>query len=116
MSITLDEAFRAVIRAEVEAALDARGLALKADYYNQNNNPLGKRRFLEAARRGDFPSSKDGKLVLARRDDVDRWLASRTRPSANREKEDRGDDVDALLAGAGIVASGVTSPRRRRSR
>ena len=112
----LDEVFRALIRAEVEAALNARGLAAKPEYCDQNNNPLGKRRFLEAARRGAFPSFKSGKLVLARRDDVDRWLVSRTRPFVPREKDPPADDVDALLAGDGITASGVTSPRSRRSR
>lgn len=104
-----------MIRAEVEAALDARGLTPKAEFYNQNTSPLGKRRYLEAARRGAFPSFKNGKLVLARREDVDGWIASRRHPSNQREKADLADDLDALLAGAGIVPSEVTSPRRRRN-
>ncbi len=83
-----------------------------ADYYDQHKNPLGKRRFLESARRGDFPSTKQGKLVLARRADVDRWLDSRERPRAESRTEGSEEGLDALLLGAGIVGSGMTSPRR----
>ena len=119
MSTSLDEAFRALIRAEVDAALDARGLSTKPDYYDQNNNPLGKRRFLEAARRGAFPSTKQGKLVLAARPDVDSWIASGRRPkgtasAASGSSNTLSDvDLDKLLASGGVRTDGVASRRRR---
>lgn len=43
-------------------------------YYTSSDNPLGRRPFLEAARRGDFPSFARGKKVLALRADVDAWI------------------------------------------
>lgn len=46
---------------------------------DQNNAPCGKRRFLEAARRGEFPSIKKGKLVTATRADVDAWMEASKR-------------------------------------
>ncbi|MEI8255949.1 MAG: hypothetical protein WCJ30_09785 [Deltaproteobacteria bacterium] len=49
------------------------------DYYSQHVNPLGKRPYLEAARRGDFASFSVGKLVLARRIDVNAWIETHRR-------------------------------------
>lgn len=87
-------------------------------YYTQKDNPIGKRPFLEAARRGDFASTKRGKVVCARREDVDHWIAEGRRPAraapvapANTES-----DLDALLATAGVVPGGVPCPRPRRAR
>lgn len=85
------------------------------DYYDQRSNPLGKRRFLEAARRGAFPSTRCGRLVLARREDVDRWLASRTRAKPMTATRDD-DDLEKLLADAGLVASAVRTPRGQKER
>ena len=45
-----------------------------AEYVTQHTSPLGKRRFLNAARRGEFPSTRKGKLVLATKSDLDAWL------------------------------------------
>jgi hypothetical protein len=43
------------------------------DVVDQYTSPLGKRRHLEAARRGAFPVTRHGRLVLARRADVDAY-------------------------------------------
>ena len=73
------------------------------DYYDQRTSPLGRRRFLEAARRGAFPATKRGKLVLARRTDVDAWIAAGHRAPAvlTSPSEDLSDE--ALLAASGVV-------------
>jgi hypothetical protein len=86
------------------------------EYYDQRLNPLGKRRFLEAARRGAFPSTKQGKLVLARRTDVDAWIASGKRDArvstASTAEGDALSDED-LMAASGIV---LTPPRQNKPR
>lgn len=119
MSAGIEEMLRAVIREEVRGAireeLATQSLTTRTAYYDQNDNPLGKRPFLEAARRGDFASVKHGKRVLACREDVDRWLASRARSPRDAGAED-GGDVDELLTGAGLVATAVASPAPRRRR
>jgi hypothetical protein len=86
-----------------------------AGWYDQQSSPLGKRRFLEAARRGAFPATRKGKLVLALRADVDAWITESTRaaPAANDE---RGagraeEDTDALLRSAGVLP-GAAPPRK----
>lgn len=90
-------------------------------YYTQKDNPLGRRPFLEAARRGDFVSMKRGKLVCARREDVDRWIADGQRPVTARSAAVDAPGIlsdahlDAMLADAGIRTDGVPSRRRRRA-
>ena len=86
-------------------------------WYDQHRSPIGKRRFLDAARRGEFESVKRGKLVLARREVVDAWLAAQVRDcEAENDHESGGDDVDALLVRAGVVSGTPRSckPVRRR--
>jgi len=66
-------------------------------YYSSTNNPLGRRRFLECARNGDFPTfsvDKRGKL-LALRSDVDGWIQSQRREV---NTGDEGDDIDRALS------------------
>jgi hypothetical protein len=72
------------------------------DYYTQHSNPLGKRQFLEAARRREFPSFPVGRLVLARRSDVNAWIESHERSCA----DETGCAVDpaAAFAAKGIFA------------
>jgi hypothetical protein len=72
--VTLDETLRAMVREEVARVLAERDTKPENVFYSQHDSPLGKRRFLDAARRGAFPSSKRGKLILAMRTDVDAWI------------------------------------------
>lgn len=71
------------------------------DTYDQGHLPPGftRRTYLEAARAGRFPSRKVGKAVIARRSDVDAWIASR--PSAKRirtrtDNEHIDDEITAI--------------------
>jgi hypothetical protein len=74
--------------------------AAASPYYDTEHNPLGKRRFLEAARRGDFPSFKRGRRVLALRTDVDAWIAKGARSKPANNNETLSDEQ--LLATAGV--------------
>ena len=85
-------------------------LGQRPRYYDAADNPLGsKRSFLDAARRGEFPSFRRGKRVLARREDVDAWLEAGERRSpvrtggaeAPRELTQRDRDLQ-LLRQAGL--------------
>ncbi|MDB4931663.1 MAG: hypothetical protein JWM10_4147 [Myxococcaceae bacterium] len=107
-SLTADVVFELLVEKIAERVAERLGATPEPGYYTQHENPLGRRRFLEAARRGAFPSAKQGKLVLARREDVDRWLRSRERPSAESRTAGVEEDLDALLEGAGVLAPGVT--------
>lgn len=84
-----------VVRVQLEAAVDLDDLAERVaellggrrEYYDQATSPLGRRRHLEAARRGAFPSYKEGNRVLAKRADVDAYIrANPVTPKAPRER------------------------------
>jgi hypothetical protein len=79
----------------VAEELRAAGAGGAGEFYSPEDNPLGSRRaFLEAARRGDFPSFKpDRRRTLARREDVDRWIASTQRPQPAPKPANDGDEA-----------------------
>ncbi len=81
MGMDFDELVDAIARKVVE-------LQRTPDYYTPTDAPIKKRAFLEAARRGDFPSSKLGKLVIAKRADVDAWIATKRRQTAANDTVD----------------------------
>lgn len=95
--------------ARLLAPLVAEAIAAQtSDYYDQSTAPVGKRRFLAAARAGEFPSAKRGKLVLAKRIDVDAWIARGARPTMEpvAPMEPVPTDENArLLAAAGITCN-----------
>jgi len=97
--------FVALLRAELSAqmAAEPRG------YYSASDNPLGRRAFLAAARRKEFPSHRVGKLVLAARTDVDAWIAAHPAPAPRKAPKPAKDaspepppdpnfEIDQLLA------------------
>jgi hypothetical protein len=74
-------------------------------YATAKNNPLGsERQFLDAARRGDFPSHKVGREVRALWADVDAYILSL--PGTKRREERA--TLEAELAAS-------ATPRRRRA-
>ena len=76
-----------------------------SEYYTAASNPLGSRRaFLDAARRRDFLSFKAGRTVLAKREDVHRWIESR--PRTQHEPSSNNPTDRELLEGAGVRLKG----------
>jgi len=47
-------------------------------FYDAKTAPMGRSAFLRLARQGAFGATKVGRRVIARKDDVDAWIASRT--------------------------------------
>lgn len=103
--MTLEEQIRAIVRDELEKFERERqaNAAATSEFYSQHDSPLGKRRFLEAARAGAFPSSKRGKLVLAKRADVDAWIAAAERDvkpaNDSRRPADRIESIIRRIGG-----------------
>lgn len=79
--------------------------ATGAEWVDQTNSPLGRDRHLRLVRSGTLPGRKDGRRVLVRRRDLDRYLDSK---AVIRVDEDAGIDREA----ARIVAE----MSRKRSR
>ena len=75
-------------------------------YYSADDNPLGGRRaFLDAVKRDAFPAFRAGKRVLARREDVHRWIEAHParRPTAHPASNDTAEPTDEeLLAASGV--------------
>lgn len=100
-----DEIVERTARRVVEL-LQAAGSVPNPKHADANNNPLGSARaFLDAHRRGDFPTFKRGREIVALWTDVERYIESR--PAAPRAvaapapaANDIALDLDALLAGA----------------
>lgn len=75
-----------------------------AMYATAEHNPLGTARgFLNAHRRGAFPTFKQGRTIAARWSDVEAWMTD----PARRAKAQPANDLDAMLAQA------ASAPRRR---
>lgn len=95
----------------VVAAL--RKLRTSEDWVDQKSSPLGRRRHLEAVRRGALKGHRVNGLVLVRRADIDKYIAEhRVQPSPSRAAEaarhDARDQVDEV---AEILA--YRAPKRR---
>jgi hypothetical protein len=69
-------------------------------YADAKNNPLGKARaFLDAGRRGEFPTFKRSREVVARWSDVEKYIERRGKPT--RQAPTLDDDLE-LLRKAGV--------------
>jgi hypothetical protein len=87
-------------------------------YADATNNPLGSgRAFLDAARRGAFPTFKRRRAAVARWADVEGWIESRTREPRERHPSDQVEEDRALLQAAGVrLRDRRPDPRRPRRR
>lgn len=79
----------------VEAYL-AKGAAT-SDWIDQAHSPLGRRRHLDLVRQGKLPARKDGKKMLVRRSDIDRYLDGDDRAVVPTQKPVGADEVDAIM-------------------
>ncbi|WP_438001093.1 hypothetical protein WMF26_16315 [Sorangium sp. So ce185] len=66
-----------------------------AEYYDAKTSPTGPTTFRRAAAAGAFPTFKVGRKPMARRADVDSWIATQARTP--KPKGQSGDDVDAAF-------------------
>lgn len=74
-------------------------------YYDARTAPCGRRTFLHAAAAGKFPSFREGRKVLARRDDVHQWIESHSRAKAAKAPVDRKETAAEIMERHGIVAT-----------
>lgn len=56
-----------------------------AIYYHQDDNPLGRRRYLSLVRRGILQGRKDGRKVFVLRSELDAYIAAQPRVAPNTE-------------------------------
>ena len=64
-----------------------------AEWVDQNTSPLGKRRHLDAVRRGDLSASKEGKRVLVKRSELEAYILRKAIITTASEES----DVDGVL-------------------
>ena len=64
-----------------------------SEWVDQDQSPLGRRRHLDAVRRGDLPASKDGRRVLVRRADVEAYILKKAVMVTPSDEA----DVDTIL-------------------
>lgn len=89
---------RARVHALLDELLDA--ITEGDDWVSQKDSPLGKAKHLELARDGKLPSTKEGRLVMIKRSDIDAYLASKRqkRPVKITDSEAEERDVQDALA------------------
>lgn len=66
-----------------------------SEYYDARTSPTGPTTFRRAAAAGAFPSFKVGRKLVARKADVDAWIATQARTP--KLKAQSGDDADAAF-------------------
>ncbi|WP_437784500.1 hypothetical protein [Sorangium sp. So ce1097] len=66
-----------------------------SEYYDARTSPMGPTTFRRAAAAGAFASFKVGRKLVARKADVDAWIATQARTP--KPKEQSGDDADAAF-------------------
>ncbi|CAN94223.1 hypothetical protein predicted by Glimmer/Critica [Sorangium cellulosum So ce56] len=64
-------------------------------FYDAKSCPMAPTTFRRAAATGAFPSFKIGRKLMARKADVDEWIATQARTP--KPKEQSGDDADAAF-------------------
>lgn len=101
----------ALIEALAERVAEKMAARLPAStprYATAKENPIGSARaFLDAARRGDFPTFRRGRSVAALWSDVERYVENR-KPMAATIDDDR-----AILLKSGLVFRSVSPSRSR---
>ncbi|WP_437643779.1 helix-turn-helix domain-containing protein [Sorangium sp. So ce362] len=66
-----------------------------AEFYDAKSCPMAPTTFRRAAATGAFPSFKIGRKLMARKADVDAWIATQARTP--KPKAQSGDDVDGAF-------------------
>jgi excisionase family DNA binding protein len=71
------------------------------EWVDQDASPLGRRRHLALARRGDLPAVKDGRRVLVKRGDLDSYLHEhpvRNAPNNSLRRPEEASRASAIAA------------------
>ncbi|MDB4932458.1 MAG: hypothetical protein JWM10_4942, partial [Myxococcaceae bacterium] len=101
------------------AALLAPMLAAPAErYYDARTVPgeVGRRQFLAAAAEGAFPAFRVGNRLVARREDVHRWIEGRPvepRPAPRARKGPKARSAETAADDAKVLARAGLVPRDR---
>jgi len=90
-----------------------RKLRAGEDWIDQHHSPLGKRRHLAAARKGEIRGHRVGHLVLVQREEIDAYIR-RHAPASKRPASDV-DTRDQSERVAELLAEEAPKPRKRRS-
>ncbi|WP_438019842.1 hypothetical protein WMF18_12575 [Sorangium sp. So ce315] len=78
-----------------DVANENAGRATGSEYYDAKTSPTGPTTFRRAAAAGAFPSFKVGRKLVARKAEVDAWIATQARTP--KPKAQSADDVDAAF-------------------
>jgi hypothetical protein len=81
------------------ARVVAQQIAAGADWIDQYDSPLGKRKHLSLCRGGVLPCRKNGKQRLVRRADLDAYIMSNAKPPKAADVTDIDRELEALGLG-----------------
>jgi hypothetical protein len=81
-----------------EVAQNSAANDTSVDYYDAKTSPLGATTFRRAAAAGRFPVFKIGRRLVARRADVDAWIATQARTPKKAQSAAANDVDDAFLS------------------
>lgn len=84
-----------LVRAEIAIAANAN------DWVEQKHSPLGRRKHLQLAREGAFPSQKHGKRVLVRRADLNAYIEKHGIARGEQSETEEVDDILDTVVGGG---------------
>lgn len=84
-----------LINVVLDAANENAARDTGSEYYDAKTSPTGPTTFRRAAAAGAFASFKIGRKIVARKADVDAWIATQARTS--KPKAQSGDDADGAF-------------------
>ena len=90
LSTAIDALARALAPAIARCVVDELRAGQSPDFYDQHSSPLGPRKHCAAIRSGKLPGTKVGRRWLAKRTDVERYMAElSTAPKHEQSREDQ---------------------------
>lgn len=76
------------------------------EFVDQNSSQLGRRRHINAIRTGELPGRQVGRQYVARKVDLDAFIAQLKPPVSSSRHAPEDDDTDELAAELGLIRSG----------
>lgn len=86
-----------------------------AEWVDQSVSPLGRERHMRLVRTGTLPGKKDGKRILVRRADIEKYLEKKTVIRVD-EKADEDREAARILAALGRKRGAEQIPPRARKK